>query len=59
LHYEWAGKNKKPFQRGLAGQFQEIEQVLSVSQEEDFAQATEDRYLLDVVETDYFDDPMG
>jgi hypothetical protein len=58
LHYEWAGKNKKPFQEGLAGQFLEIEQVLSVSQEEEFAHAVENQYIPDGVEMGYFDDPM-
>jgi hypothetical protein len=45
LHYEWAGKNKKPHQEGLAGQFLEIEQALSFSQEEEFAYAAENQYV--------------
>jgi hypothetical protein len=52
LHYEWAGKSKKPFQEGLAGQFLEIEQALSISQEEEFAHAAENQYVPDGVDID-------
>jgi len=58
LHYEWAGKNKKLPQEGLAGQFLKIEQVLSVSQEEEFAHTGENQYLPLGVETDSLDDLM-
>lgn len=50
LHYEWAGKNNKPVQEGLAGQFLEIEQALSVSQEEEFAHAAKNQYMPDGVD---------
>ncbi|MEO8972072.1 MAG: hypothetical protein ABI406_10805 [Ktedonobacteraceae bacterium] len=43
LHYEWARKSKKPLQESLAGQFLEIEQALSISQEEDFAHAADNQ----------------
>ncbi|MDQ6660237.1 MAG: hypothetical protein M3Z24_04640 [Chloroflexota bacterium] len=55
LHYEWARKNNKPLQEGLAGQFLEVEQVLSVSQEEEFAHAAENQYIPDGVEI--YDNP--
>jgi hypothetical protein len=57
LHYDWAGKNKKPLQEGLAGQFLEIEQALSVSQEEEFAHAAENQYIPTGVDPDLYDDP--
>ncbi len=44
-HYEWARQNKKPSREGLAGQFLEVEQELSVSQEEEFAHAVENQYV--------------
>jgi hypothetical protein len=56
LHYEWAGKNKKPFQEGLAGQYLEIEQALAVSQEEEFAHAAENQYIPDGVDINIYDD---
>lgn len=44
-HYEWARKNQKSIQEGLAGQFQEIEQAFFVSQEEEFVHAAENQYI--------------
>ena len=44
IHYDWARKNKKPFHQGLAGQFVEIEQTFSASQEEGFIDTIVNEY---------------
>jgi hypothetical protein len=59
LHYQWAEKNKRLPQEGFAGQFLEIEQALSVSQEEEVAHAAENQFLPPSVETDSLDDLMA
>jgi hypothetical protein len=55
-HYEWARRNKKPVEEGLAAQFQRVEQELSVSQEEEFAHAVENQYLPVEVDINVYDD---
>ena len=55
-HYEWARRNKKPAEEGLAAQFQRVEQELSVSQEEEFAHAIENQYIPVEVDINVYDD---
>ena len=55
-HYEWARRNKKPAEEGLAAQFQRVEQDLSVSQEEEFAHAVENQYVPVEVDINNYDD---
>jgi hypothetical protein len=55
-HYEWARRNKKPVEEGLAAQFQRVEQELSVSQEEEFAHAVENQYAPVEVDINVYDD---
>ena len=55
-HYEWARRNKKPVEEGLAAQFQRVEQDLSVSQEEEFAHAVENQYVPLEVDINVYDD---
>ena len=55
-HYEWARRNKKPVEEGLAAQFQRVEQELSVSQEEEFAHAVENQYVPAEVDINVDDD---
>lgn len=55
LHYEWYRKNDRLLQEGLAGQFLEIEQALSVNQEEEFAHSAGNQYIPDDV--DIYDGP--
>ena len=55
-HYEWARRNKKPIEEGLAAQFQRVEQELSVSQEEEFAHAVENQYVPAEVDINVYDD---
>ena len=55
-HYEWARRNKKPVEEGLAAQFQRVEQELSVSQEEEFAHAVENQYVPVEVDINIYDD---
>ena len=43
-HYEWARRNKEPFEEGLASQFLAVEQELSVSPKGEFAQTDENQY---------------
>ena len=54
-HYEWARRNKKPSEEGLAGQFLEVEQELAVSQKEALAHAVDNQYI--PLEVDIYDDP--
>jgi hypothetical protein len=56
LHYEWAKEEKQPLQDGLAAEFQQIEQELAVSQEEEFAHAAENQYVPTGVDLDLYDD---
>jgi hypothetical protein len=59
-HYEWARRNKKPVEEGLAAQFQRVERDLSVSQEEEFAHAVENQYIpVEVNINDYDDSADG
>ena len=55
-HYEWARRNKKLVEEGLAAQFQRVEQDLSVSQEEEFAHAVENQYVPVEVDININDD---
>ncbi len=55
-HYEWARRNKKPAEEGLAAQFQRVEEDLSVSQEEEFAHAVENQYVPVEVDININDD---
>ena len=57
-HYEWARRNKKPAEEGLAAQFQRVEQELSVSQEEEFAHAIENQYIPVEVDINVYDDSV-
>jgi transcription elongation factor Elf1 len=57
LHYDWAAKNREPFREGLASQFLEIEEALSVSQEEKLAHAVVNQYIPAEVDLDLYDDP--
>jgi len=56
LHYEWAREEKLPLQDGLAAEFQQIEQELAVSQEEEFAHAVENQYVPGEVDISVYDD---
>ncbi len=56
VHYEWSKEEKLPLQDGLAAEFQQIEQELTVSQEEEFAHAAENQYIPDGVDIDIYDD---
>ena len=57
-HYEWARQNKRPSKEGLAAQFLEVEQELSVSQEEEFAHAAENQYVPVEVDINFYDDSV-
>lgn len=58
-HYEWARRNKKPAEEGLAAQFQRVERDLSVSQEEEFAHAAESQYVPVELNSNYDDSVDG
>ncbi len=57
IHYESARQNKQLSGKGLAAQLLEMEQVLYVSQEEEFAHAAENQYLPVEVDIDLYNDP--
>ena len=53
------GAKRTGVQERLAAQFLEMEQVLAVSQEEEFAHAVENQYLPVEVDGEIYDDPSG
>jgi len=57
-HYEWARRNKEPSSEGLAAQFLEVEQALSVSEKEEFAHAVENQYIPTEVDINVYDDSI-
>ncbi len=55
-YYEWARRNKESSSEGLAAPFLEVEQALSVSEEEEFTHAVENQYIPIGVDIDFYGD---